>query len=599
MAKMIRCIEGHVFDSAAGQCPVCGWRVSQQKMSLAARLQQSIPTGQQIKRVFAADGPIRNAVSDGIANLAKLERPDDATSPPAFGQPAERTLEQTLKLFLRSRTAWAIVLTSAVIALLIAQIPDDIDNGYYFIYAIAGLITVVFIYGLKTFLRSDVPLVLLLFGVAGEIAFAFVPILPRVRFTYYQSCKLIHPMNGEAFWYWAYFWKHIIPSDRWACPGSPFPEWLGKFLYYIIGVGFFEDTSKLVPVAILLLLVWALKKAPANIVSDSMKSKTIAWSTLDRATTLVMIAFASGVGFVLFETLGQYLNTQIANSRIGVTALVHTLPAYVTSEFPISLANGVKLTKEQWIANGDKIAWGYGLMKGLMLTVPRTIDLLTGHGSYAAIAAYYIALARRQSIGVGILLVIFGFCISSTLHGAWDTFSTPTTEAPLAMASVVVLLAVCVQALALDERRGFKGRAMQLGRSFAMEPQIPAFPAGGAALEPKPSAPHSPVLAAAPTAAGSIGTLVIEGTSTSAGRRVPLQRKSGRIDLAPDVACEVRVHPTDASKIGLKNLNARPWTLTMPDGRSVEVASQKSAVLASGAVIDFGPLRGRIEGVAG
>ena len=175
------------------------------------------------------------------------------------------------------------------------------------------------------------------------------------------------------------------------------------------------------------------------------------------------------------------------------------------------------------------------------------------------------------------------------LHGAWDAFATPTTEAPLAMLAAVVLLAVCVQTLALEERLDAKDRPAMLGQSIAMERKIPSFPTGRSG--------GSAAVAAQPISAatGYACTLVIEGNADSPGRRVPLQRAGGPVELAPGLACEVRAHPTDPDRLGLKNLTPAPWKLTMSDGRCVDVPPDKNAVLADGAVIDFGSLRARVE----
>ncbi len=548
----------------------------------------ALPTAQSVGEV----------VADGIARLSAHENPGATMEEPR----KPRGLAASLMALVRSRTVWVLIVTTAVIGLFIALIPDDAQradgyqNSLRFIFLVAAVLVVVFMFGLKTFLRSAVPGVLLLFGIAVEYVF-MSPILPPARLDLYQDCRWVRIIAREGFWYWAYLWKHVIPSDRWECAGSPFPHWLGKFLYDVIGIGIPEDTAKLVPVLLLLLLVWGLRKTPNSVLSAPVKSEIIGWSKLDRATTLVLVAFAGGVGFVLFETLGQYLTRRVMLGEAPVSALIHALPAYVQGGFPIALGNG-SVTEKDWLAAGDFMASRYGLMGGLMLTIPRTIHLMAGHGAWAAIAAYYVALARRQSWGVSILLVIFGVGIAATLHGAWDAFVSPETEAPMAMLSVVVLLAVCVQAMALDQRAGFKEQLAPFGRSLAPEAAIPDFPSGRTAgqQEARPVAVPPPLPLAV---AGSVGTLVIEGSATTPGRRVPLQRAGARIELAPDVACAVNVHPTDPSRIGLKNLTTQTWIITMPDGRAAQVAPQKSAVLANDALIDFGPFRGRIEAASG
>ena len=487
---------------------------------------------------------------------------------------------------LRSRTAWVIASVTVITALFLYLLPDDYQNGLNFIDLVAVIIVIMFVFALKSFLRSDVPLILLLLGFAGEYAFMDLSILPEIKVEFYDNCELHSFNSSEGFWYWAVIWRHL--AGQAGCANSAMPGWFGKLLSYIVGVGVPEDTAKLVPVAALLLLAWGLRKLPESVISNAITSKIIAWSTLDRASSVVMIAFAGAVGFVLFESARRVSPKQIGRVGPPVAVLVKVIPGYPTSRFR-SIGNGDQLTKDQWLSVGGHIASMYASMKGLMLTISRTIGLLTGHGAYAGIPAYYLALARRQPVAIGVVLVIFGVAVSSTLHGAWDTYTSATTNAPLAMLAAVVLLAVCVQTMVLEERAGVSSQAAAYGRSIVLERKIPDFPTGRTASPVKvPSAPR-------PMSAKPVGALIIEGSAISSGRRVPLQRDGGRLELAPDVACEVRVHPTDPNRLGLKNLTTRPWTLTMPDGRSVDVLPEKSAVLSSNAVIDFGTLRARIE----
>jgi RsiW-degrading membrane proteinase PrsW (M82 family) len=583
MAKMIRCIEGHVFDAEAGRCPVCGWRVSLERSSLSDRLRRSIPTGAQIRQAFAAAAPPRPNASDGATQPGTSGRPAYSGAPFDAGALPPLSI-QALPALLYSRSVWFIVAATVVIGLFIAQMPDDLDSTLNFIYLVAGFIVVVFVLGLRAFLRSTVPLVILLFAVGIEWVFMQVPLLPLVPISVYQDCELHVGHHGELFWYWAELWKYTISASQWGCPDSLIPGSIGNFLSYIVSVGIPEDTAKLVPVAILLLMAWGIRKAPPGLIAPQLKTTILRWSDIDRAGTIVMIAFAGAVGFVLYETLGEYLLRRINDSGPPIAGLVGAVGNAVSNAFPISLGDGTSLSKDQWHSIGLDIAEGYGLMKGFMLTIPRTIDLLTGHGAYAGVAAYYVALARRQSLVVGIGLIIFGLIVAAILHGAWDTFSTPTVEAPLGMLAAVVLLAVCVQAVAMDARAGFEDKSGALGRSMAFQGTIPNFPSG------RGKGPQS-----GRVSVPAVGILVIEGSAGAPGRRVALRRDGARLELAPDVACEIKAHPSDPSRFGIKNLTARSWTLTMPDGRAAEVLPEKSAVLAQDAVIDFGAFRGRIE----
>ena len=395
---MIRCLEGHVFDSSLRQCPECGWSVSQEKAGFAERMRKSVMANAPLKPVLAVAGPARKLVADSVALLAARDGAYDAQATTAGSARGAGDPALTFLGLIRSRTIWAIAAATIATALFIDVLPAETDNGFNFIYLLATMIVIVFVFIMKGFLRSKVPLVLLLCAAGMEIAFMQAPMLPAVKFGLYESCQFHTVTESQVFWYWAYLWKAVIPSAYWGCPDSAVPAWIGNFLSYFIGVGIPEDSIKLFPVAILLLLAWGVRKLPENVISSEHKAKILSWSKLDRASTIVMLAFAGGVGFVLMETLGQYLNKQIASSGVPIAALIKVIPNYLTSHFPISLGNGKSLTQDQWRDVGLYIAQNYGFMSGLMLAIPRTIDLLVGHGAYAGVAAYYLALALRQPL---------------------------------------------------------------------------------------------------------------------------------------------------------------------------------------------------------
>src|SRR5215470_14835731 len=90
-----------------------------------------------------------------------------------------------------------------------------------------------------------------------------------------------------------------------------------------------------------------------------------------------------------------------------------------------------------------------------------------------------------------------------------------------------------------------------------------------------------------------LSTLVLEATSSA--RRVPLHPGAGRIELTPGVAFRFFIHPTDLSRLSLENVGTGPWQITMPDGHAAKIAPGGETPLAHGCVIDFGPIRGRVE----
>ncbi|TVQ94618.1 MAG: serine/threonine protein kinase [Chromatiaceae bacterium] len=68
-----------------------------------------------------------------------------------------------------------------------------------------------------------------------------------------------------------------------------------------------------------------------------------------------------------------------------------------------------------------------------------------------------------------------------------------------------------------------------------------------------------------------------------------------RYDFVTPLA-EVNRHPSDPNRWGLKNLGPDKWVITGADGQLRDVEPGRSAGLVSGLRIDFGPLRGVLEG---
>src|SRR5262245_35586570 len=118
MAKMIRCVEGHVFDAGKGQCPDCGWRVPHE--GLAERLARSVPSRENIRRAIVAQARQLRAAVD---NLAAVDAKPEATWIPAAPRKTPTdSLADTILLLIRSRTAWVLVLVAVFIAVVIGYV---------------------------------------------------------------------------------------------------------------------------------------------------------------------------------------------------------------------------------------------------------------------------------------------------------------------------------------------------------------------------------------------------------------------------------------------------------------------------------------------
>ena len=209
MPKLIRCIEGHVFEIGKGQCPTCGWSVPPARR-LSERLVASIPTGAQIRRAVLE--PIARVSDHGAAHV-----PADTEKSPKSPELGPRLI--------RSRTLWLLALTVGLIALTAAPPMGDDPT---ILYAFCVFICVVFIFGMKIVMRSAVPVALLIYGALAEIVLLDIPLWSSDG----------HPAT-PMFVYWYRFWHGTFSSAPWIAMDSP--SAIGRFLFFFIGAGLNED----------------------------------------------------------------------------------------------------------------------------------------------------------------------------------------------------------------------------------------------------------------------------------------------------------------------------------------------------------------------
>jgi len=93
MANLIRCVEGHIFDSERGTCPVCGWTVPAATAAAGEPVVDATPAlgttaaplnanGLPRSALFAALGAV-SAAAVGIAIFFVVVKPKPAPAPPA------------------------------------------------------------------------------------------------------------------------------------------------------------------------------------------------------------------------------------------------------------------------------------------------------------------------------------------------------------------------------------------------------------------------------------------------------------------------------------------------------------------------------------
>ena len=154
----------------------------------------------------------------------------------------------------------------------------------------------------------------------------------------------------------AYFFRKVLPGQI----PSDNTSFIAGFIAYFFGSGLAEELLKALPV---LFLNWL-----SQIFSYS---KFAVKEPLDG----ILLGAASGLGFTLLETLGEYV------------------PDLIQTQGPLS---------------------------GLQLLIPRIVGSVFGHMAYSGCLGYYIGLAslkpkkRWQLLGIGYL-------ITSMVHTLWNT----------------------------------------------------------------------------------------------------------------------------------------------------------------------------------
>jgi len=167
--------------------------------------------------------------------------------------------------------------------------------------------------------------------------------------------------------------RGILPGQ---IPESDSIGFINLFIKMFFGAGLMEELLKALPVFGCLWLGYRLR--------SPKRQQVGVWEPLDG----ILLGTASGVGFTLFETLGQYVPGTVEN----VTEL---------------LGKGL-------------LGLGAGYLAGLQLLIPRILGSIAGHMAYSGYFGYFIGLSviyphhRWKILGVGYLT-------SSILHALWNS----------------------------------------------------------------------------------------------------------------------------------------------------------------------------------
>jgi RsiW-degrading membrane proteinase PrsW (M82 family) len=300
---------------------------------------------------------------------------------------------------------------------------------------------------------------------------------------------------------------------------------IALFIHMLFGAGLMEELIKALPV--IALSWWALRSP------DPRKERYGVCEPLDG----ILIGAASGAGFTLLETLGQYVPEAIKSV-------------------------------------GYQYGEGAGFLVGLQLLIPRILGSLFGHMAYSGYLGYFIGLAMLKPANRWVIFIV-GYLTAAVIHALWNvsgaigsSFAGETggilANCIVGGMSYVLLAAAILKARQISPTRqeNFTSRIIN---SVTQAPFTLYFNGHKIPLHPD----------------CRIQSNNIPGLRTSVAQE--------------GLVAVVNYHPNDPNILGLKNISSVPWNVTMADGSIRLVPCGKSIKLAAGNKIDFGGVIGQIH----
>ncbi len=481
--------------------------------------------------------------------MSRNERQDDpADMPPLPRDHASSLMSEVIPLrstttkFWKSRLLVPGLAAVAATVLMFQQMGNVKDKDSALVFAmIVGLFILFSIFvALHLYSRSRKPTWVFLF-----------PFL-------FTAAALTTPLVQITFRPIAILFRQVLPG------GTPEPattEFLPNFISMFFGAGMAEELTKILPV--LIMVGFGLKARAARIApNEGFLGALGALTPLD----CMLAGAASGAGFILAETYGEYYEKTFAR---------------------LAQATNNPAT---------------GLLFALQLSIPRALGGVVGHMGWSAIFGYFVGLGlRRRSLAAP--LFAGGWLVVATMHGFWNSGNHLMGSAAYwlsGLTTLPVLLACLLKARQIEDLmlpRAPEGSivvgagAPPPASARATATGTVSAPPGDSAPAPFPPVGHAVPAATAPAGAPSIGYALVVGgvlVPLRRGRLIDLGAVPGLEQIGRGFFAELSTHPTDPTRIGLKNLGTSTWLLVSAAGQTQQVPPQRNARLEAGAVIRFG-----------
>lgn len=347
---------------------------------------------------------------------------------------------------------------------------------------------------------------------------------------------------------------------------------------HFAGTGFLEELVKAIP--LLLLTAFASQMSPEQ------KRKFGIEEPLDG----ILLGAASAGGFVLFETIGQYVSNYLVEFWIHLARAVTNLPA------PRTFADAQKL-----IDIGSSLA---GAAPGLQLLIPRGLRSCFGHMAYSGYFGYFIGLAvlkpqRRW------MILLTGFLSASFVHALWDTIPGDLPKVAIAVSCYAILMAAVLKARELSPNAENLAPSVLFGYSAPNIVYTPTVPIANAPLPP-PAAiantlpaktlPQQPAPQPAAVTATPVLRMGQQQFAITTGLLIGEQHAPGLQAQTPGgPIAQVVSNPSDPAMLGLTNLSRSSWDVLSPSGNRHAIQPWQTLRLARGTRILFGNFDGEVQ----